>query len=60
MASRDVADGERHGEYGQSERKRHPQETDAKIWKCGRQNGTATSPEDQPKRADELGRRSSA
>jgi hypothetical protein len=55
-----VADGERHGKHGQSEGKSHPQETDAKVRKCGIQNSSATSPEDQPKRPNEFRRRSSA
>ena len=54
MATGNVADGVRHGQHGQTERKSDPQESDAQVGKCRRQHGAAASPENQPERSDEF------
>src|SRR5581483_7783135 len=55
-----MADGIGHGENGQPKGKGHAQQSDAHVWKCGRQDSAATSPENEPERADEFRRRSFA
>jgi hypothetical protein len=61
MAAGDVADGEGHGEDGESEGKGHAEEADAKRdaidggSKGGGEDGGATTAEDKPESAEELG-----
>jgi hypothetical protein len=54
MAARDVADGERHGQNRQPERKRYSQQADADLRKGRRQYRTAAAAQDQPERTQEL------
>jgi hypothetical protein len=54
VAPGDVADGESHGEHGETEGKRNPDKADAESWISGCEySGTATS-KDQPEGAEHL------
>jgi hypothetical protein len=46
-----MTDGERHGEYSQSEGQGYSHETNAEGRKCRVQHGGAASSENQPKRS---------
>src|ERR1017187_5458286 len=50
----------RHGQNRQPERQSDADKPNTEVWKCGRQNGPAAAPENQPKRAEELGTSSSS
>ncbi len=54
MAAGDVADGEGHGEDGESEGEGYADVADAEVDACGEDGATATS-EDKPEGTEELG-----
>jgi hypothetical protein len=60
MASRNVSDGEGHGEDGQAESQSHSEESDSKSGKAGRQYGGAASPEYEPEGSEEFRKRTFA
>ena len=63
VAARDVANGEGHGEHGETECEGDPHEADAEVDRCGafcgeefgREHSAAASAQDQPAGAEELG-----
>ena len=54
MASRNVADGERHGQDGESEGQRDSDESDHEGRKTGGEDCVSTSAENQPKGSDKF------
>ena len=54
MAPRDVTDGIGHGEDGQTEGERHPEEADTHARERRRQHRAPAAAEDEPEGADEL------
>ena len=56
MATGNVADGESHGHYGESESQSDAEKTDAQLRVSGGQHGAAATAEDQPERSDEFSR----
>jgi hypothetical protein len=54
MTSRDVTDGERHGQNRQPKCQGDAQQADPDIRERGGQHGASASPEDQPEGSDEL------
>jgi hypothetical protein len=57
VASRDVSDGEGHGEDGQAERKGDTEEADSDRWKACGQYGGAASTKYQPEGSEEFSER---
>jgi hypothetical protein len=57
MASRDVSNGEGHGEDGQAESKGDTEKADSDRWKACRQYGSAASTEYQPEGSEEFSER---
>jgi hypothetical protein len=55
MASGDMANGERHREHRQAERKRDTEQSDSDPGKGRRNNGTAAPAQDQPECPQEFG-----
>jgi len=55
-----MTNGIHHSQNRQSECQGDADKPDTKIWKRGRQNGTAAASENQPKRAEKLGASSSS
>jgi hypothetical protein len=54
MASRDVSDGESHGEDGQAEGTGDTEEAYTESGEACRQNGGTASPEDEPEGSEEF------
>jgi hypothetical protein len=54
MAAGHVANRVRHGHDREPERQRNTEQAYAHVWECGGKHGASASPEDQPKRSNEL------
>ena len=54
VAARDVADGEGHGEDGETEGESYSDEADSQIWEGRRKDCAATAAEDKPEGAEKL------
>ena len=54
MATGDMADGKRHGQYGQTKGQRDPQQTNPHVREGRSQHGTAAPAQDQPERTHKL------
>src|SRR6185437_16464666 len=55
MATRDMSDGEGHGQQGQPEGQCDAEQAYAYVRKRGGEHGAAAPPQNQPKCADQLG-----